>query len=283
MDTRQTGGDLTKCSRFSKRIMVDVDAEEMAKLDERGFKIDWKIRSPVSKFLDTNHVQNLNISNWQTTINAWKDEFGKEPAHSEGVYSILQKLWETLPEECIVIPDTGGNLTWVMQTIRPKKGQRVFSNLGNSTMGYALPAAIGAAIGTGCKVPVWAISGDGGIQMNIQELLTVANYKLNVKNFVINNAGYGIIKQFQDSYFDGRYTATQASDVFGSTVPNLDKIGEGYGVEIIDVKIDENQKIYPKCEFGNSLENMAPYRPELHKYMIVPPCETIKAMGWVSK
>jgi acetolactate synthase-1/2/3 large subunit len=283
MDTRQTGGDLAKCSKFSKRIMVDVDPEEMAKLDERGFKIDWKVRSTVAAFLRANPVTGLVVSKWIATINSWQSEFGKEPTHTDGVYSILTDLWATLPDECIVIPDSGGNLTWVMQTIRPKKGQRVFSNLGNSTMGYALPAAIGAAIGTNCRVPVWAINGDGGLQMNVQELLTVAKYRLPVKNFVINNAGYGIIKQFQDAYFEGRYTATEASEVFGDSTPNLEKIGEGYGVEIIDIKIPVDQKINPKCEFGNSLENMAPYRPELHKYMIVPPCESVKGVGWVSK
>ena len=284
MDTRQTGGNLRTCSRMSKRIMVDVDKEEINKLNERGFQIDIPIFSTVDNFISKNEVKDLNISEWVETVQTWKREFGNEITREGKVYSLLEDLWMTLPHECIVIPDSGGNLTWTMQTIHPKKGQRVFSNLGNSSMGYALPAAIGAAIGTDCKVPVFCIEGDGGLQMNIQELSTVAKYKLPIEVYVINNAGYGIIKQFQDAYFNGRYTATSTDDVFGDdTLPDLEKIGEGYGVKIFDLKIDPDQKIYPKLEFGNSLENMAPYRPELHKYMIVPPVEAIKGVGWITK
>jgi acetolactate synthase-1/2/3 large subunit len=284
MDTRQTGGNLSTCSRVSRRIMVDVDKEEIEKLSERGFRIDVPIISTVDEFILQNEVKNLDIADWVKVVDNWKAEFGNEITREGNVYQVLEDLWKTLPDECIVIPDSGGNLTWTMQTIHPKKGQRVFSSLGNSSMGYSLPASIGAAIGTDCKVPIYCIEGDGGLQMNIQELSTLAKYKLPVKVIVLNNAGYGIIKQFQDAYFEGRHTATSTDDVFGDSTPiDLQKIGEGYGVEITDLKIDTDQKIYPKLEFGNALENMAPYRPELHKYMIVPPVEAIKGVGWITK
>jgi acetolactate synthase-1/2/3 large subunit len=165
-------------------------------------------------------------------------------------------------------------------------------------MGYALPAAIGAAIGTYGKVPIVCVIGDGGLQMNVQELSTLASLKLPVTVVVINNVGYGIIKQFQDAYFNSRYIATSAVDLYGTlTGPDFCKIAEAYGIlamrthdvlisltcpVLYDVLIDPNQKIFPKLEFGNALENMAPYRPELLEHMIAPVHTASCESGWVS-
>ena len=184
-----------------------------------------------------------------------------------------------------------------MQTTHLNGKQRLFTNLGNSSMGWALPAAIGAAIGTDGKLPIVCIEGDGGIQMNIQELRTLASLGLPVTVIVLNNQGYGIIRQFQDSYFGSRYIATSSNDVFG-TPEGMDfvKIAEAYGIRgirsldvsisstgpvVYDAPIDTSQKIFPKLEFGNSLENMTPYRNDLHKYMIVEPVPPNVASGWV--
>jgi acetolactate synthase-1/2/3 large subunit len=175
--------------------------------------------------------------------------------------------------------------------------QRLFTNLGNSSMGWALPAAIGAAIGTEGKVPIVCIEGDGGIQMNIQELRTLAALGLPVTVIVVNNQGYGIIRQFQDSYFGSRYTATSSAEVFGtSDGMDFTKIAEAYGIKghktldvvvstttpvLYDAPIDSTQKIFPKLEFGNSLENMTPYRTDLHVHMIVKPVAPNAVSGWV--
>ena len=175
--------------------------------------------------------------------------------------------------------------------------QRLFTNLGNSSMGWALPAAIGASIGTEGKVPIVCIEGDGGIQMNIQELRTLASLNLPVTVIVLNNKGYGIIRQFQDSYFGSRYTATSSDEVFGAP-DGMDfvAIANAYGIKafnsldvsvtstvpvLYDAPIDATQRIFPKLEFGNSLENMTPYRNELHEYMIVSPVPPNVASGWV--
>ena len=136
---------------------------------------------------------------------------------------------------------------------------------------------MGAAIGSPNK-KVFCIDGDGGFQMNIQELLTVKKYNLDIDIIILNNNGYGIIKQFQDSYFDSKYIATDKSEVFGDEV-NFVKIAEAYGVNTLtDVPIPETQKIYPKLEFGNSLENMTPYIDfECDMIVDVPPK---KSLGW---
>jgi acetolactate synthase-1/2/3 large subunit len=179
--------------------------------------------------------------------------------------------------------------------------QRVFSNLGNSSMGYALPAAIGAAIANPSR-PVLCVIGDGGMQQNIQELVTARHYDLNIKVVVCNNSGYGIIKQFQNAYLGGRHAATSRADLYGATGVDFAAVAAAYGVrgtrvaaladmtinfsgprrglEVFDVIIHEAHGIHPKLEFGNSLENMSPF-VDSRSTMIVLPAERIQVSGWV--
>jgi acetolactate synthase-1/2/3 large subunit len=282
MDNRQTGSNIKACSRASRKIMVDVDPEEIAKLTEKGFVIDVPIVNTVQNFISEYNVD-IECQEWVDTIAMWKREFGPEPRDGN-VYSFMENL--ELPDECIVIPDTGGNLVWTIQTLKLKEKQRLFTNLGNSSMGFSLPCAIGASIGRP-GVPVISISGDGGIQMNIQELETVRHLNLPITIIVINNNGHGIIRQFQDSYFASRYTGSCSEDVYGTANGiNLAAIAGAYGLKsariganetvdfsdaprFYDVEIDPQQKVYPKMEFGTTLENMAPKRPELLKYMLI--------------
>ena len=98
-------------------------------------------------------------------------------------------------------------------------------------MGYGISAAIGAAISSPSR-PVYCICGDGGLQQNIQELMTCHRYQLNIKVLVMNNGGYGIIKQFQDAYFEGRHFATGV----GYSQPNFGNIAEAFGIDYAVVK-----------------------------------------------
>src|SRR6056300_139736 len=280
LDSRQIGGNTQTFSKYSKKIMVDVDREEIMKMSERGIHIDYEIQESPKTFLEHAIIDTPPVTrSWIETLQGWKTKYGKEPSRDgdSAVYDYLSTFFDTLPDECIVIPDQGGNLVWTMQSAKLKKGQKLFTNFGNSSMGFALPAAIGAAIGSGKKV--YCIDGDGGFQMNIQELLTVKKYDLPIEIIILNNSGYGIIKQFQDSYFGSKYVATSKSDVFGDEV-QFTQIAEAYGVHSLKhVPIPETQKIYPKLEFGNSLENMTPYIDfESDMIVDVPPK---RKLGWV--
>lgn len=296
MDTRETGGNLKTCSTQSIKIMVDIDNEEIKKLPERGFTIDIPINTSVTSFLDSNPPVEHSCSEWKVTIAKWKVDVGTEPNRVPGdVYDILKSV--QLPEECIVIPDCGGNLVWTMQSISLGPKQKLFTNFGNSSMGYALPASIGAAIGTQKKIPIVCICGDGGIQMNVQEFQTVSALNLPITVLIINNSGYGIIRQFQDQYFSSRYTATSTEEVFGQQGVDIVKIAKAYGLDAVastkveicdrptvyDVQIAPTQKIYPKLEFGNALENMSPYFPQIESLMIAPYNQPNHGSGWVSK
>jgi acetolactate synthase-1/2/3 large subunit len=150
MDTRQTGGNLNLFSRESKRIMVDIDSEEITKLPERGFNIDFPLVGTVLSF--TSQISLQSPVEWINTVNVWKNDFSRETTREGNVYTFLENI--KFPEECIIIPDTGGNLVWTIQTMHLNGKQRLFTNLGNSSMGWSLPAAIGAAIATRGKVPI---------------------------------------------------------------------------------------------------------------------------------
>jgi len=310
LDTRQTGGNLKLFSKNSIRVMVDIDYEEIKKLPERGLNIHFPINTTIDIFLKNNKPLDLitNYNDWVVTINEWKYKIGIETMQNgNNIYSFLKNI--SIPDNCIIIPDTGGNLVWAMQSININKTQKMFSNLGNSSMGYSLPAAIGASIATDKKIPILCIIGDGGMQMNIQELSTVYSLNLPITILIINNFGYGIIRQFQDQYFNSRYTATNSNDIYGKELGlDFKKIGEAYSIEsytifinendtidlknfkitndsplLYDIRINPEQKIYPKLEFGNSLENMSPYLQDIKDHMIVPYNELLLKGYWVSK
>ena len=278
LDSRQIGGSGPMFSVHSKKIMVDVDIHEINKMPEKDVPIDLGIVSDAKNFFDNVIVGSSLGEIWLEKIYEWKRKYSQEKSREgdSAVYDYLDGFFNDLPDDCIIIPDQGGNLVWTMQSAKLKDGQKLFTNFGNSSMGFALPCAIGAAIGSGKKV--YCIDGDGGFQINIQELLTVKKYDLPIEIIILNNSGYGIIKQFQDSYFNSKYIATSNSDVFGDEVDFV-KIAEAYGVKTLrDIPIPETQKIYPKLEFGNSLENMTPYI-DFEKDMIVP-VPPKKKLGW---
>ena len=281
LDTRQTGGDLTTFSRESFKVMVDIDKNEIYK--GRGLKIDLPITCDAKQFITEwleNSTAPIISQEWIESYIKYKNlKLDNRPLKSDVLtsYEFLEYLNLQLPNDSIIIPDEGGHLVWSMQSLEPKGNQRVFSNFGNSSMGYGLPAAIGASIGN--DKPIICIDGDGGFQMNIQELQTVKHYNLPIKIFIMNNNCYGIIKQFQDAYFDSRYTATEKQDY---TAPDFIKVANAYGIKsieanksnyqeaidlalqeegsiLVNVIIDREQKLTPKLEFGNPLEDMSPY------------------------
>lgn len=307
LDTRQTGGDLKTFSRESFKVMVDIDENEINK--GRGLFIDLPIVCDAKQFIREwlgSTVSTDVSTEWKTSCSKYKRlKLDNRELKTDVLtsYEFLEYLNTQLPDNSIIIPDEGGHLVWSMQSLTPKNNQRVFSNFGNSSMGYGLPAAIGASIGN--TSPVICIDGDGGFQMNIQELQTVKHYNLPIKIFIINNSCYGIIKQFQDSYFNSRYIATEEQDY---SVPDFVKIATAYGIKaveanksnyqevielalkekssiLVNVVIDREQKLTPKLEFGNPLEDMSPYLDDrtIEENMIIDMIpRRDNTQGWVT-
>ena len=206
----------------------------------------------------------------------------------------MERLSKHLGKDDVVITDDGAHLTWTIQALKVLKKQRLFSAFGNSPMGYAFPASIGASIALN-KKKIICIDGDGSIQINIQELQTMVSNKLPVKIIIINNDGYGIIKQFQELYLDKRHEAVDSKK--GVTNPNFQKVARAYGIkyseiknnsnidrvlkkainsknaEFINVFVKPDQKITPKLTFGSPLEDLSPQlsRDEFYENMIIKP------------
>ena len=302
LDTRITGGKPETFARAAKVISVDIDIHELNK--RRGLDIYLKINQDLKDFLSTFNLKLKKFkfsasSEWKKTCQEWKLKYPSvqnsyyEQKNYVNPYCFIERLSNKLNRNDIIITDDGGHLTWTIQAFKVKKGQRVFSAFGNSPMGYAFPAAIGASFANN-KKRIICIDGDGSIQINIQELQTMVSNNLPVKLFIINNEGYGIIKQFQELYLNKRYEASIGSK--GVTNPNFKKISNAYGInyseiknnkqidkvldkilnsrkpEFVNVIIDPNQKIIPKLQFGKPIEDLSPLlsRSEFKKNMIVP-------------
>jgi len=301
LDTRITGGVPSSFARRSKVVVVDIDKNELSK--ERGLKINLKINEDLSIFLENLNkkikvYQNQDQEKWLKQCLDWKIKYPiiKKEYYKQkkfvNPYVFFGELSNLLNNKSIIVSDDGGHLTWAIQAFKIKKGQKLFSAFGNSPMGYAFPAAIGASILKN-KSKIICIDGDGSIQINIQELQTVVTNKLPVKIIVLNNSGYGIIKQFQELYLSKRYEATTPSS--GVTNPNFKKVSESYGIsynliennnkikkilgkairsnkpEFIEVLLKSDQKIIPKLQFGNPIEDLSPLlsRSEFKNNMFV--------------
>ena len=304
LDSHEVGSKASTFAREAKKIVVDIDESELKKYAEYGMKIDLPINSNITDFYNiilTKDIQTWDISDWTEKIRKWKEKYPICPEeHFElkdyiNPYIFMAMLSNESREGDIIITDAGGNLTWTMQGFKVKKDQKLFSAFNNSPMGYSLPASIGAC--TASSKPVTCIIGDGGIMMNIQELSTIAKYNLPIKIFIINNQGYGIIKQTQDTWLESRYFASNFE--FGLKFPNFKKIAEACGLKaetirnhseisekirrvfntdgpiLCDVKIKPDSKIVPKLEFGRPIEDSSPLlgRKEFFENMIVRPLD----------
>jgi acetolactate synthase-1/2/3 large subunit len=202
----------------------------------------------------------------------------------------MKKLSDKTGINDVLIPDASANLIWAMQSFQ-LKGQKVFTALNHSPMGYSMPATIGAYLADKSKNVICTI-GDGSMQMNIQELATIAHFKFPVKIFVINNDGYGLIKQTQDMWLGSRRVGVDESS--GLAMPDLQKIAKAYKIKTVEinnhneldekldyvlkakkpilceVKVNENQKVIPKLEFGRAIHDLSPRlkKEELESNMI---------------
>jgi len=148
-------------------------------------------------------------------------------------YCFIDVLTNALGEGATVVAGNGTACVILFQTGIVKEKQRIFWNSGCASMGYDLPAAIGACFATG-KQPVVCLAGDGSLQMNIQELQTVAFHRLPIKLFVLSNNGYVSIRQTQNTFFEGRHVGCDPESGVG--FPNIVRLAEAYGLasEVID-------------------------------------------------
>ena len=304
LDTRATGSPMDTFAREAVKIVVDIDPYELNKFDKFSMKTDLLINCDAGIFFDEVNKKNINvkkkaISDWIERIKAWKDKYPICPKQCYEQDSVNPYVFvKTLSKESMsgdrIFIDTGCALAWMMQAFEVKSGQRIFHDWNNTAMGWALPASIGGCLAMDRR-PVICVTGDGSMQMNIQELATVIRHKLPIKIFLINNRGYGMIQQTQDQWLNSKYEASTVEG--GLAFPDFPKVAQAYGYEVItvtknkklkegirktlrfigpvfcNIEIDAKERVYPQVKFGRPNEDAEPLldREEFLKNMIVRP------------
>lgn len=297
LDNRQTGTRTDTFARGAKKIHVDIDPLELGS----KVKTDLTVRADLKVFLKQLNAGlkggvAVDLCGWHKTLADYKIKFPEvETLESAGEINpnrLMVLLSELAGEGDIICLDVGQNQMWAGQSFRLKKGQRMLISGGMGSMGFALPAAIGAAIASPGR-RVLAICGDGGIQVNIQDLDALVVRNLPVKIILMNNGCLGMVRQFQDLYFDGRRQSTEV----GYSCPDLKKIAAAYGVPakalatmeqapgalraaleakgpaLVEVQFSTETAVEPKLEFNRPLEDMSPYMPRevLSEAMLIKP------------
>lgn len=233
MNIRQIGYNFKSFSKNSKKIMVDIDNAE---LNKHTLKIDLKILSDLNYFLSSalklkeykNDRQKLYLD-WSKDLQKKYELLPKKVGTNKKInpYNLFHLLNQYSQKGDIFVTADGSAAVMSSQTLKIKSEQRLFSNSGAASMGYGLPAAIGASVANLNK-KIICIEGDGSIQMNIQELATMKSNKLKIKLIIIENGGYLSIKQTQERFFNGNYIACGPDSGLG--FPNLSSLCEGYGL-----------------------------------------------------
>jgi acetolactate synthase-1/2/3 large subunit len=280
LDNRQRSSSPKIFAPNAQIFVIDIDIEELKKYEnlKKYSLLNFDLRSINFKLLSKPH--NEKIIMWTKEIESIKNQItdGRDVCVNKGKlspYSVMDFIFNTSSFKEIIVADCGANLCWTYQSFKPFGGL-IFTAGGNSPMGYSLPASIGAYYSDPDKNIICVI-GDGGIQINIQELQTISNNKIPIKMVILNNNGFGIIKQFQDTYFNSRYAASGD----GYSTPDFSKIANAYNIEYIkietvdelqtkfktktkhpviyDVIIPENALITPKLEMGHEFDDQFPY------------------------
>lgn len=224
------------------KVMIDIDLAEMQK---PTLNIDMPIHVNLSEFIDKMLVAlegEITLPDFKEWI-AWGREIeGKIPTlfednpDEEGYtnsYKFADELFKQLKDDDVVVTGNGTAYTCTYQAMKVNNGVRVFANQGCAAMGYGLPAAIGACVSNE-KGRTVCVTGDGSIQMNIQELQTLVTYQLPLKVFVLENESYLAIKTTQKAFFGGKFTGSNPAS--GVVCPNLEKIAGAYGIPYVSCR-----------------------------------------------
>jgi acetolactate synthase-1/2/3 large subunit len=304
LDTKATGSPPSTFAREARIIMVDIDPAEINKFKRMGLNLHLGVSADAGAFLRT-LVQRArgrrfpDFTPWIKRISGWKSRYpaclpGYAAEKEVNPYWMIKQLSKLLPEDEIIFSDTGCALAWMMQGFEFKKGQRFYHAFNNTPMGYGLPGAIGACFAKPGR-RVICITGDGSLQMNIQELVTVIRHNLPVKILLINNHGHSMVQQTQEMWLQSHYYATSIEG--GLAFPDFVAVARAYGFPaetlalnadiparldaalvadgpyFLNIEINSKHRVIPQVKFGRPNEDADPLlgREEFLENMIVKP------------
>jgi acetolactate synthase-1/2/3 large subunit len=281
LDNRQRSGNPNNFAPNAKILVLDLDQAELDKLDPQRYLVAKFDLRNLHRLLEQIGTEYFVSQKWKQYLTTLKEKYFNKDTSVYSImhgtmspYLVIQEFQKYLDDDAILTTDAGANHCWVYQTFFRNKKQLLMTSSGHYAMGYALPASIGAAL-TKPDVQQLCFNGDGGIQMNLQELQTAKEYGLDIKVVIFNNRGLAMIKQFQDTYMESRYTATD----IGPGRPNFRLIAHAFDFEyvkitelsqingdvlrpgrrIIEIDIDPGTQIEPKLEMGRWIHDQYPY------------------------
>lgn len=274
LDVRQVGGKREKFAPNAQLIRIDIDEGELAyRVNDREMHICADAEEILSRLYEIRIDFKYDVHKWVDVCKQIKDEL--DGIDDKIPNTVVKKIGRMIPANYSITTDVGQNQVWIAQSFEIKSGQSIFFSGGLGAMGYSLPAAIGVYYGS--QRPVVSFNGDGGLQMNIQELQFIAREKLPIAIVVFNNHALGMIRHFQEMYFDSNYA--QTVDGNGYEAPAFGKIAEAYGIKyrridtgreideklfditepiLLEVCFNEDTYVLPKLEFGKPNQDQEP-------------------------
>ena len=275
-DDRVTG-DLRVYARNAKKIHMEVDRAEINK----NVKVDAAIIGDAGETLAAllPHIHERNHGTWLAHITGLKGDSAVRDIQSlpdsGHLYAahVINDLWKVTGGNAIVVTDVGQHQMWEAQYYHHNAPRTLITSGGLGTMGFALPAAIGAKMARP-DAEVWVIVGDGGFQMTMCELATIVQEKINIKIAIINNGFLGMVRQWQEFFYDKRYVATPLvapnfaalANSFGirgetvtarkDVVPTIEAARNSKQTVLIDFRVEQEDSVYPMVPAGGALHEM---------------------------
>ena len=269
----------------ARKIHIDIDPSEINKNVKVDVPLVGNLKTVLIDMIPL--VKPKDHEEWLDQINTWKEETkardiltwpDKEKLHTAHV---IRDFWEKTAGDAIITTGVGQHQMWAAQYYKFEQPYRLITSGGAGTMGFGLPAAIGAWFARPDR-EIWVVEGDGSFQMSLNELATVVQEGANIKILLINNGFLGMVRQWQEFFFDKRYAATQISG------PDFIKIGEAYGIPskrvtkrqdvmdaiafaqetpgpvLIEYQVEKEDSVFPMVPSGAALDEMI-RRPIPHK------------------
>ena len=291
LDVRQTGSDTEGFKGTRPIFNIDIERGEMNNRVENCTAIyadlNTGLRQLTETFAERTEEIEAHTQVWRSEIEALRNQWPDtgEFVLNRGINpnAFMHQLSAATRGAGAYVTDVGQHQMWSAQSLEFGPDQRWLTSGGMGSMGFALPAAVGAAVVLDGR-PVVMVAGDGGFQCNIQELETVAHLGLPLKMIIINNECHGMVRQFQESYFHGRYQST----MWGYSAPNFERIADAYGIPsktvsestdidaamawlrseedrpgLLQVMVDPMTNAYPKLAFGRGMSSMEPHEQPL--------------------
>lgn len=294
LPARQTGTKIEHFARAAKIIRVEIDENE---LKNKIKKDEVAVSADIGEFLEeiksaVDSIKMKDLSFWLEKVKIYKTKYFSLYSKSN---MDPNRIMHTISEYClqgdIICLDVGQNQMWAAQSFNLKKDQRILATGGMAAMGFSLPAAIGAYYASP-KSRIISFSGDGGIQINIQELQVLKRNKIPIKVIILNNHSLGMISHFQKIYFNGICEGS----IKGYSAPDFCKIAKAYGLDavsinsfeeiekikkhlkskkslIIEINFKQETYVYPKLGMNRPIEDQEPLlnRKEFNSNMLIKP------------